>query len=54
MTIGVCAGMFMTTWINIGQLITYPHREHLNTTVTNCTHLWGNTSATAYPIEEDP
>ena len=49
-TFGLLAGMFMTTWINIGQLIYYPHRSHLDTNTANCTHL-GNT--TARPILED-
>ena len=49
-TVGVLAGIFMTSWINIGQLIHYPHRSYLDTNVGNCTHL-GN--ATATPIEED-
>jgi hypothetical protein len=50
MIVGLCSGLFIFVWINIGQFIHYPHRSYLETNVDNCTF---GVNETARPIEPD-
>lgn len=50
--IGMAAGYILIMWINIGQLIYYPHRTYLDTTVTNCS-LPANSTILEIPSDPD-
>ena len=49
--VGGLATFAFTNWMNIGAFISNPHREILNTTVTNCTLAVNTTIA---PLPTNP